>query len=112
MKKRKNNVISRQRAEQLKMQAYYKIDALRPRVCTGCGRCDKPLTHSHLIPQQRLLRLNPRFIAEPELITFHCHQCHGKFENHSPHLEDYQENLETIAKYDLEQYYFILNRNK
>lgn len=98
-------------AEQKKRHTYNLIDALRVRVCTGCGRGDKPLTHSHLIPQRRLKQYDPGLIAEAELITLHCHDCHERFENHDPGLLDYSKNLEIIEKYDLEQARFIKAKN-
>lgn len=102
--------MNRATAEKKKMETYYWIDAVRPRVCTGCGRGDKPLDHSHLIPQQRLVRFDPALIAESELITLHCRDCHRKFENHDPNLEDFEENLAIIKKYDFDQYNFIKQR--
>lgn len=103
--------MKRSTAEQKKTETYYKIDTLRERFCTGCGRSDVPLTHSHLIPQRRLAQYNISLIAEPELITFHCPDCHGKFENHDPYLDDYLENLRIIEKYDSEQAQFIKAKN-
>jgi 5-methylcytosine-specific restriction endonuclease McrA len=103
--------MKRATAERKKMEAYNRIDATRPHVCTGCGRGDVPVTHSHLIPQQRLVRMDPALIADPQLITFHCHRCHERFENHDPALEDYRENLEIIERYDPEQARYIKGLN-
>jgi len=99
-------------AERKKMEVYNRIDATRPHVCTGCSRGDLPLTHSHLIPQQRLKRFDPGLIADPNLITFHCYDCHEKFENHNPNLLDFKENLEIIERYDPEQAKFVKQKAK
>ena len=104
--------MKKQTAEKRKMQTYYEMDQTTPHHCTGCGRCDVPLTHSHLIPQQRLRRINPALIAEPELITYHCHDCHTRFENHDPHLLDFLVNLRIIERYDQEQARFIRGINE
>jgi 5-methylcytosine-specific restriction endonuclease McrA len=95
--------MKRSTAEQKKTEAYRRIDALRERFCTGCGRSDVLLTHSHLIPQRRLAQYDVSLIAEPELITFHCPSCHERFENHDPSLLDFRQNLRIIEKYDQEQ---------
>lgn len=94
--------MKRETAEKKKRETYQLIDATRERICGGCGRSDKPLTHSHLINQRRMREVlkRPELIAEPELIAFHCHECHVQWENGNPNLLDFQLNLKIVEKYD------------
>lgn len=54
----------------------------------------------------------PELIADPNLITKHCHSCHIRFENHDPELDDYLENLRIIEQYDTELANFIKIKNR
>tara|TARA_R100001530_G_scaffold99380_1_gene69064 strand:- start:435 stop:767 length:333 start_codon:yes stop_codon:yes gene_type:complete len=94
------------------MKLYQTIADERPHYCTGCGRSDVPLSHSHIIPVSRRKDLQ----LEKENITYHClsmgHQrkgCHEMHESRSGRmmLLDYHKNLEYILETDPEYYFLI-----
>ena len=81
--------------------------------CTGCGRGDVPLSHSHIIPRSRRKDL----VTDPNNITYHClggggkrKGCHELWEGcleEKQRLLDYHASMEYILEVDTE-YYFIL----
>jgi len=78
--------------------------------CTGCGRSDVPLSHSHLIPRSR----RPDLITDKRNITYHClsmngrEGCHNIWESIKRHkLLDYHRNIEYILEVDTEYYFLI-----
>tara|TARA_R110000787_G_scaffold87489_4_gene186405 strand:+ start:6255 stop:6536 length:282 start_codon:yes stop_codon:yes gene_type:complete len=80
--------------------------------CTGCGRGDVALSHSHIIPRSRRKDL----VCEPNNITYHCigdstrKGCHQLWEGcmeDKMRVLDYHANMEYILEVDTE-YYFIL----
>lgn len=84
----------------------------RGHYCTGCGRGDVPLSHSHIIPRSRRKDL----VLDINNITYHCLSmgerigCHQLWEGNIEKkalLLDYHKNLEYILDKDPE-YYFIL----
>ena len=92
---------------------YAEIADDRGHYCTGCGRSDVPLSHSHIIPVSRrkdlqLVKVN---------ITYHClslgqgtrRGCHEMWESRSERsmLLDYHKNLEYILETDTEYYFLI-----
>jgi 5-methylcytosine-specific restriction endonuclease McrA len=92
-------------------EVYSKMDQQSDGTCKGCGRPDKFLTHSHIIPRSRRRDL----VAVGENITFHCVECHDTWE-HGPDLirqqmNDYTKNMEYIKSVDKE-YYNLLVINK
>ena len=91
-------------------QAYKVLRDTKPQYCTGCGRADVPLSHSHLIPRSRRKDLE----ADVKNITYHCltmgdrKGCHDIWESRDKDkLLDYYKNMEYILEVDTE-YYFIL----
>ena len=91
-------------------RAYKEIALERGHYCTGCGRADVPLSHSHLIPRSRRADLS----FDKANITYHCLSmgerkgCHEIWESRDrDKLLDYHKNLEYILEMDIE-YYFIL----
>ena len=91
-------------------KAYKEIALERGHYCTGCGRADVPLSHSHLIPRSRRADLS----FDKANITYHCLSmgerkgCHEIWESRDrDKLLDYHKNLEYILEMDIE-YYFIL----
>jgi hypothetical protein len=90
---------------------YNELREERGHYCTGCGRSDIPLSHSHLIPRS----YNRNLITEKRNITFHCltmgerKGCHEIWESKERHrLLDYTKNMETILELD-ESYYFLIS---
>lgn len=87
-----------------------------PQECTGCPSKDiDGLTHSHLIPRSR----RPDLIAEYKNITYHCVECHSKWESvDRVQLLDYERNMLIIKDLDEEYYQILLmkqdmyNKNK
>ena len=90
---------------------YQEISEERSHHCTGCGRSDVPLSHSHIIPVSRRKDLQ----LEKDNITYHCLSigdrkgCHEMWESRSERsmLLDYHVNMEYILDVDPEYYYLI-----
>ena len=91
---------------------YEEIAEERDHVCTGCGRSDVPLSHSHIIPISRRKDLQ----LEKTNITYHCLSmgqkrkgCHEMWESRSERssLLDFHQNLEYIMEKDPEYYFLI-----
>ena len=49
-------------------KVYKEIANERGHYCTGCGRSDVPLSHSHIIPRSR----RPDLVTDKNNITYHC----------------------------------------
>jgi len=69
-------------------QTYAKIDTQREPVCSGCGRGDKPLSHSHTISKNDAKGLGkPELIWDADNIELECFYgregCHDKWESDS-----------------------------
>ena len=98
-----------------KIRKAYKWIALeRGHYCTGCGRADVPLSHSHLIPRSRRADLS----FDKANITYHCLSmgerkgCHEIWESiNKDKLLDYHKNLEYILEMDIEYYFIITELN-
>lgn len=91
-------------------EVYQQISQERPHYCTGCGRSDVPLSHSHIIPRSRRKDL----ITDKNNITYHCLSmggrkgCHEIWDsNDRVSLLDYHDNMEYIRTIDTEYYYLI-----
>lgn len=106
-------VISKRRSKELRKlnKVYDEIALEREHKCTGCGRYDVPLSHSHLIPRSRRKDL----ITNKKNITYHCLSmgkrkgCHSIWETSDRvTLLDYFDNLETIKELDID-YYNLIN---
>lgn len=89
---------------------YKEISLERPHCCSGCGRFDVPLSHSHIIPRSRRSDLT----TDKNNITYHCltigerKGCHEIWESKQRDtLLDFHINLEYIKENDLEYYYII-----
>ena len=96
-------------------KVYKEIADTRGHYCTGCGRWDVPLSHSHIIPRSRRKDL----VCEPRNITYHClgggdnnrKGCHDLWGDGGPGgrqlLLDYHINMEYILEV-VTEYYFLL----
>ena len=93
-------------------KVYKELADERPHYCTGCGRGDVPLSHSHIIPRSRRKDL----VCDKRNITYHslgvgnrkgCHELwEGSLEKKQG-LLDYHSNLEYILEVDTEYYYLL-----
>ena len=84
-------ISSKQRDINKKIRRAYKEIALeRGHYCSGCGRADVPLSHSHLIPRR-------------------CHEIWESRDRDT--LLDYHKNLEYILEMDIEYYFIITELN-
>ena len=95
-------------------RAYKEIALERGHYCSGCGRADVPLSHSHLIPRSRRADLS----FDKANITYHCLSigerkgCHEIWESiNRDTLLDYHKNLEYILEMDIEYYFIITELN-
>ncbi|MCH7724438.1 MAG: hypothetical protein IIC76_14035 [Bacteroidetes bacterium] len=64
---------------------YEQIDNEREQVCQGCGRSDKPLSHSHIISQKRCKEIGKtELIWDKDNIEIECfgnnNDCHNVWE--------------------------------
>tara|TARA_R110002020_G_scaffold151278_1_gene328317 strand:- start:251 stop:580 length:330 start_codon:yes stop_codon:yes gene_type:complete len=91
-------------------KVYKEIETERGHYCSGCGRSDVPLSHSHLIPRSR----RPDLITDKRNITYHCLSmgertgCHDIWEGiKRDRLLDYPKNMEYILEVDPEYYFLI-----
>ena len=107
-------VISKRRSKELRKlnKVYDELALEREHKCTGCGRYDVPLSHSHIIPVSRRKDLQ----LKKDNITYHCLSmgqqrkgCHEMWESKSERsmLLDYHKNLEYILETDSEYYFLI-----
>lgn len=106
-------VSEKQKEINKKLKLVYKeIAETRPHYCSGCGRGDLPLSHSHIIPRSRRQDL----ITDINNITYHClgdstrKGCHELWEGNIESktlLLDYHKSMEYILENDTE-YYFLL----
>ena len=94
-------------------KVYKEIANERGHYCTGCGRSDVPLSHSHIIPRSRRADL----VTDKKNITYHCLDTNGRKGCHTmwegierDKLLDYQRNMEYILENDTE-YYFLITEN-
>jgi hypothetical protein len=92
-------------------KVYTELANERPAYCTGCGRSDVPLSHSHLIPRS----YNKSLETNKDNITYHCLSmgerkgCHEIWEGKDrSNLLDYPKNMETILQLD-ESYFFLIS---
>lgn len=99
------------KVNKLLKQAYQEIAEERGHYCSGCGRSDVPLSHSHLIPRS----YNKSLETNKENITYHCLSmdgrkgCHDIWEGSERHtLLDYPKNMEKILELD-ESYFFLIS---
>tara|TARA_R110002051_G_scaffold185282_1_gene254726 strand:- start:355 stop:702 length:348 start_codon:yes stop_codon:yes gene_type:complete len=95
-------------------RSYKEIALERGKYCSGCGRADVPLSHSHLIPRSRRTDLS----FDKANITYHCLSigerkgCHEIWESRDRDtLLDYHKNLEYILEMDIEYYFIITELN-
>ena len=106
-----NRVSKKQSKVNKELKKVYKEIALeRPAYCTGCGRSDVPLSHSHLIPRS----YNKSLETNKDNITYHCLSmgertgCHDIWEGiKRDRLLDYPKNMEYILEVDPEYYFLI-----
>tara|TARA_R110001583_G_scaffold195196_1_gene370439 strand:+ start:1181 stop:1522 length:342 start_codon:yes stop_codon:yes gene_type:complete len=95
-------------------KVYNELANERGHYCTGCGRSDMPLSHSHLIPRSRRADLT----TDKRNITYHCLDtanrkgCHTLWEGiDRDRLMDYPRNMEYILEVDTEYYFLITKLN-
>ena len=95
-------------------KVYQEIAEERGHYCTGCGRSDVPLSHSHIIPRSRRSDL----VTDKRNITYHCLDSNGRKGCHTiwegvkrDTLLDYPKNIEYILEVDVEYYYLITELN-
>ena len=88
-------------------KVYKEISETRSPYCTGCGTTDA-LTHSHLIPRSRRRDL----ICDINNITYHCFDCHKKWERgvNADELYDFEGNMRYMRSVDVE--YFNIREGK
>ena len=104
-------ISKKEQSQKRKLKNVYKeIAEERGHYCTGCGKSDVPLSHSHLIPKSRRKDLE----TDKRNITYHCldmgerRGCHTLWESRDRYmLLDYHKNLEQILEMDVEYYYLI-----
>ncbi len=91
-------------------KVYKEIAEEREHKCTGCGRYDVPLSHSHLIPRSRRRDLT----TNKKNITYHCltfgnrKGCHQIWESKDKTmLLDYFNNMSIVKELDNEYYNLI-----
>jgi len=94
---------------------YKEIADTREHCCTGCGRYDVPLSHSHIIPRSRRGDL----VTDINNITYHCLSiggrtgCHDLWEHGTvwdkQKLLDYGDNMDYILQQDEEYYYLLID---
>ena len=91
-------------------RVYREISQERGHYCSGCGRSDVPLSHSHIIPRSR----RPDLQTDKRNITYHCLSmgerkgCHDIWEGiNRDRLIDYHKNMEYILEVDPEYYFLI-----
>ena len=88
-------------------KVYQEMAHSRRHCCTGCGS-NQRLSHSHLIPRSRRRDL----ITDINNITYHCLDCHKKWERGvlANELYDYHSNMNYIKSVDEE--YFNIREQK
>tara|TARA_R110000751_G_scaffold81815_2_gene164939 strand:+ start:2488 stop:2835 length:348 start_codon:yes stop_codon:yes gene_type:complete len=111
-------ISSKQSIENRLLSKVYKTIAEdRGHYCTGCGRADLALSHSHIIPRSRRKDL----VLDPDNITYHClgdttrQGCHELWEsnlNDKQRLLDYHKSMEYILQKDAEYYFLLTEFNK
>lgn len=103
----KQSVINKRLAE-----VYNQLANEREHICSGCGRGDLPLSHSHIIPRSRRKDLE----CEGGNITYHCLSiggrvgCHELWESNmrdKQKLLDYHANMDYILEVDAEYFYLL-----
>jgi len=92
---------------------YQVIDMDREPVCTGCGRGDRPLSHSHTIAQGRCKQIGkPELITDPANIELMCFgtsvSCHEIWEYEGivkrMALDNFEDMMRYIEQHDPERY--------
>mgnify|MGYP003148309994 FL=1 len=93
-------------------KVYKEIAETRGHYCTGCGRSDVPLSHSHYIARSRRKDLE----TDPDNITYHCLSmgerkgCHQLWEGgiaDKQKLLDYPKAMEYILENDTALYFLL-----
>ena len=113
-------ISQKQSAINRKLKKVYKeLELERGHYCSGCGKSDVPLSHSHLIPRSRRQDL----VTDKRNITYHCLDssddkgngrkgCHTMWEGKDRDmLMDYHRNMEYILEVDVEYYHIITDLN-
>ena len=97
-------------------KTYQKIDAEREPVCQGCGRSNKPLSHSHTISQKRCKEIGKKeLIWDEDNIELECFgtnkSCHEIWEHGSiiqrMKLLNFDRKMEYLAKNDLQKHVIL-----
>ena len=115
-----NRLVSKMKAISKKQSAinrelkrvYKEMELTRGHYCTGCGRSDVALSHSHYIARSRRKDLE----TDPNNITYHCLSmgerkgCHQLWEGgiaDKQRLLDYTRAMEYILEKDTELYFLL-----
>lgn len=94
-------------------KTYQLIDTEREPICQGCGRGDKPLSHSHTISRARCKQIGkPELISDKDNIEIECfgtnEDCHNIWEYEGIKkrmtLDNFDRKLEYIEKHDPERF--------
>lgn len=94
-------------------KVYHDIDISREPICTGCGRGDKPLSHSHTIGQGRCKQIGKwELIVDPGNIELECFgtskSCHEIWEHEGikarMELKNFNKKMDYIEKHDPEKF--------
>ena len=94
-------------------KVYKEIAETRGHYCSGCGRSDVPLSHSHYIARSRRKDLE----TDPDNITYHCLSmgerkgCHQLWEGgilDKQKLLDYPKAMEYILENDTALYFLLI----
>lgn len=94
-------------------ETYEQIDNEREQICQGCGRSDKPLSHSHTISQKRCKEIGkPELIWDKDNIEIECfgnnEDCHNIWEKgtllEKMLLLNFPEKLKYLRLHDKIQY--------
>ena len=87
---------------------YKEIDSERECVCFGCGRGDKPLSHSHTISRKKCKEIGkPELIYDKDNIELECfgdnHSCHYIWEHgtieQKEKLLNFAKKMKYVRKY-------------
>jgi DNA-directed RNA polymerase subunit RPC12/RpoP len=108
-----NKISNKKAARDKEMhKTYAHIDQTREPICEGCGRGDRPLSHSHVLSQNN----RPDLAADEHNIRLHCFgnqtYCHETWERGLPDevmmMDDFEGNINYIHSVDIAAYNKIM----
>lgn len=110
-------ISKKQAAINRKLHKTYELMDENPKVCSGCGRTDRPLSHSHIISRKRCHSIGkPHLIYDKNNLVFDCFgssdSCHEIWEHKSVEeqkkLLNWEQRLAFIKEHDIVQYNTIM----